>query len=177
MRLLTFDLEDWYHILDHPETERPEQWISFPSRIERNTERILNWLRERKVRSTWFVLGWVAERYPELVRRIAAEHDIAAHGYAHQLVYRSDRESFREDTRRCLECIRQAIGRDVSVYRAGGFLLRKPRPGFSKSLLMRELKSMHRSSWLPAIMADFRERNGASRLSFRETVGRSGSFR
>ena len=57
LRLLTFDLEDWYHILDHPETERPEQWISFPSRIERNTERILNWLRERKVRSTWFVLG------------------------------------------------------------------------------------------------------------------------
>lgn len=134
LRLLTFDLEDWYHILDHPETERPEQWISFPSRIERNTERILNWLRERKVRSTWFVLGWVAERYPELVRRIAAEHDIAAHGYAHQLVYRSDRESFREDTRRCLECIRQAIGRDVSVYRAGGFSVTKATPWFFEEL-------------------------------------------
>jgi polysaccharide deacetylase family protein (PEP-CTERM system associated) len=128
LRLLTFDLEDWYHILDHPETELPAQWERYPSRIEANTDRILEWLRERRIRSTWFVLGWVAERYPSLVRRIAKEHEIAAHGYAHQLVYRTDRKGFREDTLRCLDAIRQTTGQDVSIYRAGGFSVTQSTP-------------------------------------------------
>lgn len=134
LRLLTFDLEDWYHILDHPETERPEQWERFPSRIVANTERILDWLRERNVRATWFVLGWVAERYPALVRKIAGEHEIAAHGYGHQLVYTQTRDAFRDDTMRCIEQIRQATGNNVTVYRAGGFSLTRATPWFFEEL-------------------------------------------
>lgn len=134
LRLLTFDLEDWYHILDHPATELPEQWESFPSRIEENTERILLWLEDHAVRSTWFVLGWVADRYPALVRRIAERHEIAAHGYAHQLVYRSDRGQLREDTVRCIDSIRQVTGKDVQTFRAGGFSLTKNTPWFFDTL-------------------------------------------
>ena len=88
-KYLTFDLEDWFHILDHPKTTYPDQWIEFPTRIEITLEPILELCDRYDIKATFFCLGWVAEKYPHLIKRIYEKgHHIGTHGYAHQLVYR-----------------------------------------------------------------------------------------
>jgi polysaccharide deacetylase family protein (PEP-CTERM system associated) len=92
------------------------------SRVERNTDAILDLFDEFAVRSTFFVLGWVAERHPELVRRIAARgHEIASHGYAHRLVYEQIPAAFRDDVRRAKAILEEACGRRVVGYRAPSY--------------------------------------------------------
>ena len=121
MKLLSIDLEDWFHILDHPQTAYPEQWLGFESRIEKNARRILNILDEADVSVTWFVLGWVAEKYPALVREISLKHEIACHSNKHELVYKQSRHGFKAD---CLEAkarLEDVVSKPVSVYRAAGF--------------------------------------------------------
>ena len=76
-RVLTFDLEEWFHLLDNPSTRSESQWTGFEPRLEENTERILNLLDRHRVTATFFCLGWVAGKYPNVVRRIvAAGHEI-----------------------------------------------------------------------------------------------------
>ena len=69
--VLTVDVEEWFHVCGHATYDRPESWDSFPSRVVPSTERILSLLDESRSRATFFVLGWVARRHPDLVRRIA----------------------------------------------------------------------------------------------------------
>jgi len=119
---LTIDLEEWFHILDAAEAPQPEAWDGLEARVEHNTERFLALLADAGVRATFFTLGWVAERYPELVGRVAAAgHEIACHGFRHELVYEIGRERFREDTHRAVETIEAVAGRKVVGYRAAGF--------------------------------------------------------
>lgn len=121
MRILSIDLEDWFHILDHPETAGAEQWKNFPARLEANTERLLKILASKNQKATWFCLGWIADHYPELIRRIAENHEIAAHSDQHQLVYTQNRQSFRIDTIAVKHKLEDIIGKEVSIYRAAGF--------------------------------------------------------
>ena len=101
-----------------------DSWSTRESRVEANTERLLGVLAERAVRGTFFVLGWVAERSPSLVRRIAAAgHEIACHGYAHQLVYRQQLKEFRQESVRAKSCLEDLIGEPVLGYRAARFSL------------------------------------------------------
>lgn len=123
MHILTIDLEDWFHILDHPDTEKAEQWEKFESRVERNTERILQALEERKLTATFFVLGWVAEKYPNLIKLISEKHEIACHSFSHRLLYEQNRDSFREDLKKCIGLLQNITGKKVITYRSPGFSL------------------------------------------------------
>ena len=124
MNILTFDVEDWFHILDHPETNSEKSWNGFESRIHRNMDRILDLLETRKQRATFFCLGWIAEKYPEVIRKIDAQgHEIGSHSQRHQLVYEQTRKVFTEDLSRSVESLENIIGKKVKYYRAPGFSL------------------------------------------------------
>jgi polysaccharide deacetylase family protein (PEP-CTERM system associated) len=118
----TVDVEDYFHVAALSSAITRESWPTHESRVERNTERLLALLAERGVRGTFFVLGWVAERTPGLVRRIAASgHEIACHGFSHQLIYQQAREEFREETLRAKRLLEDLIGEAVLGYRAASF--------------------------------------------------------
>ncbi len=118
----TVDVEDYFHVAALSSAITRESWPAQESRVERNTERLLALLAERGVRGTFFVLGWVAERTPSLVRRIAASgHEIACHGFSHRLVYQQTREEFREETLRAKRLLEDLIGEAVLGYRAASF--------------------------------------------------------
>jgi len=125
----TVDVEDWFHILDCPQSPRPDEYGSLVSRVEVNTGRVLDLLDECSVYATFFVLGWVADRYPRLVRRIAeAGHEIGVHGYHHVLASTLDDEALEEDTRRAVDAVGTASGKAPVGYRSpGGSLLERQR--------------------------------------------------
>jgi polysaccharide deacetylase family protein (PEP-CTERM system associated) len=119
---MTVDVEDYFHVSVFDNVVPRERWPSMDSRVVRNTERLLDLFDEAAVRGTFFVLGWVAERHPELVRAIADRgHEIASHGYGHRLVYSQTPETFREDVKRAKHLLEDAIGTPVLGYRAPSF--------------------------------------------------------
>lgn len=123
--LFSIDLEDWFHVLDSKAAPRIDTWNEMSSRVETNTQHLLDELKVADVRCTFFVLGWVAEKKPELLRRIAeAGHEIASHGYAHNLIYQQTPQEFRDDLRRANDCIEKATGSLPKGYRAPGFSIR-----------------------------------------------------
>lgn len=119
---LSFDVEEYFHAEAFAGVVRPEVWTTLPSRVVGTTERLLDVLDESRVRATFFVLGWVAEREPTLVRAIQARgHEIACHGYGHQMITRLSRGQFADDVRRAKAAIEDAGGISVVGYRAPTF--------------------------------------------------------
>jgi polysaccharide deacetylase family protein (PEP-CTERM system associated) len=120
----TIDIEDWFNAsVFHPYIKR-ENWSDAELRIDRNVDQLLEMMAESGVRATCFILGWIAEQAPGIVRRIAeAGHEIASHGYAHELVYEQSREQFCEELLRSVEILRQQCGQPVIGYRAASFSL------------------------------------------------------
>ena len=122
MKILTFDIEEWFHILDHDETKTTESWRQYDSRLRQGVESILELLDEAGQPATFFCLGWVAEQHPDVIRSIDnAGFEIASHSYAHQLAYEQKPEEFREDLKRSLGVLQEATGKPVNTYRAPGF--------------------------------------------------------
>ncbi len=122
---LSFDIEDWYHVLDTQAAPPIERWMSLPDRQVRNVDRILEILSARQVRATFFWLGWSASRHPELLRRcIEQGHEIASHGWGHVLAYQVGPVAFAEDIARGKDVIEQIIGQPVRGFRAPGFGIR-----------------------------------------------------
>lgn len=122
VRVLTIDIEDWFHVLDHPATRHPAGWAGFPSRVEDNTVRILEALAARDLSATFFCLGWVGEHYPQVIRRIVAGgHEIGTHSYGHQLAYEQTHGDFRQDLARSIAVLEEVTGKAVHLYRAPGF--------------------------------------------------------
>lgn len=122
LNAMTIDVEDYFHVSAFAGVVSPSHWDSYESRVSRNTERLLEILESAGVHATFFVLGWVAERFPELVKRIhAAGHELASHSYDHGLVYDKSPDGFRQDLRRARNAIEQAAGRAVDGYRAPSF--------------------------------------------------------
>ena len=119
---MSIDVEDYFHVSVFDGIVPRSTWDAMESRVCRNTERLLNIFDEFKVRSTFFVLGWVAERHPHLVREIAQRgHELASHGYAHRLIYDQTPDAFREDVRRAKSIIEDAGGCAVGGYRAPSY--------------------------------------------------------
>jgi polysaccharide deacetylase family protein (PEP-CTERM system associated) len=119
---MSIDVEDYFHVSVFDGLVPRTAWDQMESRVCRNTDRLLDVFAEHGVRSTFFVLGWVAERYPALVRRISeAGHEIASHGYAHRLIYDQTRQAFREDIRRAKRLLEDASGTAVAGYRAPSY--------------------------------------------------------
>ncbi len=135
MKILTFDIEEWFHILDNSSTKTEREWARFSPRIEENMERILELLEQKKQRATFFCLGWVAEKYPGVVRKVAEQgYEIGCHSHMHQLVYEQTPEQFRTDLRKALRAIEDAIGKKVISYRAPGFSVTRECPWFFEIL-------------------------------------------
>lgn len=113
---MTVDLEDWYHSIDSIPFR---DWDIYESRIEADTYKILEIFNQFEVRATFFVLGYVAEKHPALVKEIhSIGHEIATHGYFHRLIYRQTPEEFKEDLRRSIRVIEDITQQSVLGYRA-----------------------------------------------------------
>ena len=124
MNILTFDIEEWFHILNNPSTDNESSWGSYEYRLNSNLERILSLLSNSNNVATFFCLGWVARKYPEIIERIALEgHEIGTHSNAHQLIYRHDRNFFKNDLETSIKTLEDIIGVKVKSYRAPGFSL------------------------------------------------------
>lgn len=123
---LSFDIEDWFQVENMKGAIPFSDWDSLELRVARNTERILKILRDNDTRATFFVLGWVAERCPALVREIAkGGHEMASHGHAHDLVYNLTQDEFREDIRKSKETIESIARVKIYGYRAPSFSITK----------------------------------------------------
>lgn len=119
---LTVDVEDYFQVSAFADSIAPKEWGNYPLRVENNTRRLLDMFDEQKIKATFFVLGWVAERQNSLVLEIADRgHEIACHGYSHQLVYNQTPEVFREETVRAKSILEDIIQQPVRGYRAASY--------------------------------------------------------
>jgi polysaccharide deacetylase family protein (PEP-CTERM system associated) len=119
---LTIDVEDYFHVSAFASHVAREDWDRLPCRVERNVDVILALLAQRGTRATYFMLGWVAERYPALVRRIVAEgHELASHGYEHRRATEQNRNQFHQDVTRAKRLLEDISGVAVQGYRAPSF--------------------------------------------------------
>jgi len=119
---LTIDVEDYFQVAALAEAVDREDWHSMEYRVEANTHRLLELLERHETRATFFTLGWVAEKSPGLVRDIQkAGHEVASHGYSHQLIYNQTPEVFREETRRSKKILEDITGEPITGYRAASY--------------------------------------------------------
>lgn len=119
---LTVDVEDYFHVSAFAGSIDQKDWNGIPLRVVHNTQRLLQLFADSNVKATFFVLGWVAERVPELVRDIAKEgHEVACHGYSHELVYNQSPEVFRQETVRSKSLLEDIIQAPVYGYRAASY--------------------------------------------------------
>jgi len=118
----TVDVEDYFHVSGFDDVVDPQSWSSRPNRVRVGLDRLLEMLDQSGVRGTFFVLGWVAEREPQLVRQLAdLGHELGSHSHRHRLVYRQSVAEFRDDLRQSRDLIEQASGKKVVAYRAPSF--------------------------------------------------------
>jgi polysaccharide deacetylase family protein (PEP-CTERM system associated) len=147
--IFSIDVEDWFHILDLPSTPAISEWGQLPSRVEKNFLQLLDIIGERNVQTTCFFLGWVGERFPHLVREARARgHEIASHGYSHELVYRMTPVQFLHDASKAKRILEDVSGSAVSGYRSSGFSVTKDTPWFFDTLM--EAGYRYDSSVFPA---------------------------
>lgn len=123
---LTIDVEDYFHVEAFSRVIPRESWGALDYRCERNVARILQLFAEYGVKATFFILGWVAERSPQIVRDIcAAGHEVACHGMSHRLIYRQSPDEFRQETERSKSLLEDISGVPVIGYRAASFSIVK----------------------------------------------------
>jgi polysaccharide deacetylase family protein (PEP-CTERM system associated) len=122
MKILTFDIEEWFHILDNHSTKTEKEWANYEDRIHQNMDRIFRFLADTNQSATFFCLGWVAEKYPDVIKKIDdLGYEIGTHSHLHQLAYEQTPETYEEDLKRSLGAIENVIGKKVISYRAPGF--------------------------------------------------------
>ena len=119
---MTVDVEDYYHVAAFAQVIKPTEWPQWPSRVEANTHKLLQLFADHNIQITFFILGWVAERYPELVKTIRAQgHEIASHGFSHQLIYKQTPAVFREETQKSKQILEDLGQQPVEGYRAASY--------------------------------------------------------
>ena len=119
---LTIDVEDYFQVTNFASFVDSESWDNFPSRVEKNTSSLLSIFARYEVKATFFILGWVAERYPELIKRIHKEgHEVACHGYGHQLVYDLNEKQFQNDIHKAKQILEDICETPVLGYRAPSY--------------------------------------------------------
>ena len=123
---MTIDVEDYYHVAAFGKVISPDDWENWPSRVVQNTTKLLDLFAAKNIKATFFILGWVAERYPELIREIHQQgHEIASHGYSHQLIYKQSQAVFREETAKSKRIIEDITQAPVTGYRAASYSITK----------------------------------------------------
>ncbi len=122
MKILTFDIEDWFHILDNPSTKTIRDWSNYPSRINEGMDHIFDILEKHKAGATFFMLGWIAKKHPHILREIDnMGYEVGSHTHMHQLIYEQDKVSFKRDVEKSIKTIEDLIGKKVKYFRAPGF--------------------------------------------------------
>lgn len=135
---MSVDVEDYFHVSVFDGLIPRQRWDDLQSRVCANTDRLLAIFDDAHVKATFFVLGWVGQRFPALVKRIAdAGHEVASHGYAHRLVYDQTPAAFREDVRRAKALLEEAAGSEVAGFRAPSYSI-TPRSLWALDVLIEE---------------------------------------
>ncbi len=123
---LTVDVEDYFQVSAFADSIRQHEWDNQPLRVEQNTHKLLDLFDEYQIKATFFVLGWVATRTTDLVLEIAKRgHEVASHGYSHQLVYNQSPEVFRQETIRAKSILEDIVQQPVRGYRAASYSITK----------------------------------------------------
>lgn len=162
---MSVDVEDYFHVRAFHGVVDPAQWPRMPCRIPANMDRILSLFAEKGVKATFFTLGWVAERYPEVVRRIVHEgHELASHGWSHELVTNQSPTVFREDVTRTKQLLEDVGGVEVLGYRASTFSIDARTPWAFDELLRAGYRY---SSSVNPVRHDLYGFPGAPRFAFR----------
>ncbi len=125
MNVLTFDIEEWFHLLDNDSTRTEQQWKHYEVRIYENVDRILRILDETNSKATFFIIGWIAKTYPDIVKKIAEKYQIGSHTINHQLVWQQTKKEFKEDVSSSIKLLEDITGKKVEVFRAPGFSIRE----------------------------------------------------
>ena len=126
MKILTFDIEDWFHILDNNETKSISEWSKFDSRLKLEMDFIYDILDKSKQSATFFIVGWIAEKYPEIIREISDRgFEIGSHSHLHQLVYEQDKKTFYNDVEKSIKTLEDCTGKKIKTFRAPGFSITK----------------------------------------------------
>ncbi len=183
---MSVDVEEWFQVGAFERVIDKADWNGLQSRVEANTDATLALFAESGVRGTFFTLGWVADRYPQLIRRIVdAGHEIASHGWDHQRVFTMDAETFRADLARARKTIEDAGGRQVTGYRAPSFSIDQRTPwahvvlaeeGYAYSSSVAPLKHDH-YGWREAPRYAFRPLPDSALIELPVTVAEIGQRR
>ena len=119
---LTVDIEDYFQVSAFEKVIDRSDWENLPCRVEQNTEKVMQVFADHGVKGTFFILGWVAQRYPELIKRIAEQgHEVASHGWDHVRIINMTPEQFREDVIKTKEILEELSGTKVYGYRAPSY--------------------------------------------------------
>lgn len=119
---MTVDVEDYFHVAAFENNIEPANWSSLELRVEKNTYRLLELFSQHNVKSTFFTLGWVAERCPNLIKAIVEQgHELASHSYAHQRAFTQTQQEFRDDLSKSKQILEDASGKAIIGYRAPSF--------------------------------------------------------
>ena len=183
---MSVDVEEWFQVGAFERVIDKADWNGLQSRVEANTDATLALFAESGVRGTFFTLGWVADRYPQLIRRIVdAGHEIASHGWDHQRVFTMDAETFRADLARARKTIEDAGGKRVTGYRAPSFSIDQRTPwahvvlaeeGYAYSSSVAPLKHDH-YGWREAPRYAFRPLPDSALIELPVTVAEIGQRR
>lgn len=126
MLILTFDIEEWFHILDNPSTRLENNWGNYESRIHINVDRILELLQEKNQPATFFCLGWIAKKYPEVIKKINnCGYEIGSHSNAHKLIFEQSRSEYQNDLQYSIRILEDLTGKKIKYYRSPGFSIRE----------------------------------------------------
>jgi polysaccharide deacetylase family protein (PEP-CTERM system associated) len=166
---LSVDIEDWFQVGAFEHSIRREDWDGLLHRVERNGDAVIDLFGRMEAKATFFTLGWVAERYPALIRRIVdAGHELASHGWDHVRVFTMTPEQFRGDLRRTREVLEDIGGQRVTGYRAPSFSIDRRTP-WAHEILAEEGYSY--SSSVAPVVHDHYGWPEAPRFAFRPVAG------
>jgi polysaccharide deacetylase family protein (PEP-CTERM system associated) len=148
--ILTVDVEDYFMVSAFSNIIKTDAWDRYSSRVERNTMHVLDILARYDAKGTFFILGWIAERYPQIVKEIDRRgHEIGCHSYYHKLVYEMSIEDFKEDTEKAKAILENVIGKEVCGYRAPSYSITKK--SFWAMEVLRESGFLFDSSIFPVV--------------------------
>lgn len=153
MNILTFDIEDWYHILHKYPSNILNKWSSYEDRVNVGTDKILEVLLENNVKATFFVLGYIAEKHPHIIKKI---HDygfeIGAHSDMHKIAFQQTPDEFKSDLQTCINRLEDITSEKVLSYRAPGFSVKKENVWVFD--ILHELGIQYDASIFPAVRED-----------------------
>lgn len=125
VNILTFDIEEWFHLLDNDDTRTEDKWNKYEVRIHKNVDRILDILEKSNTKASFFIIGWIAKKYPDVVKKISEKYHIGTHTMNHQLVWQQSKSEFEKDVESGIKILEDITGKPVNAFRAPGFSIRK----------------------------------------------------